>query len=202
MVTLLHTTESHCATFNELRDRISPGTELVHIVRPDFLARAQSGVSRALSRDIAQVVQEATGTVLCTCTTIGSAARTAGAIRIDLPMMQAAARVGGPILLTYCLESTRAQSRHILQAEMTAASMEGPVHELFLGEFWPLFEAGQTEAFRAVVASAVRAHLAENPDMAAIVLAQASMAGAAAMLTDVAVPVFSSPELALRAAIG
>ena len=202
MVTLLHTTESHCATFNELRDRISPDTELVHIVRPDFLTRAQSVMDRALSRDIAQVVQKATGTVLCTCTTIGMAANNAGAIRIDLPMMQAAARVGGPVLLTCCLESTRAQSRQLLQAEMSAAGTEGPVHELFLGEFWPLFEAGQTEAFHAVIASAVRAHLAESPDVSAIVLAQASMAGAEAMLKDVAVPVLSSPELALRAAIG
>lgn len=202
LITLLHTAKDHCATFDNLRDRISPGTKLVHVVRPDFLARAQGGLDDALAKDIAKVVQSATGPVLCTCTTIGAAAQSANAIRIDAPMMQAAAQVGGPTLLVCCLESTRAPSRQLLQGALTAEGSDEPVYELCLGEFWPLFEAGEAEAFRAVVAGAVKAYFSEHPELSAIVLAQASMAGAAAMLADLPVPVFSSPELALRAMIG
>ena len=202
MITLLHTARDHCATFDTLRDQIAPHTELVHIVRPDFLARAQAEADQTLADDVAAVVASAPGRVLCTCTTIGPAAQAAGAIRIDTPMMQAAAQVRGPVLLTYCLESTRTPSRDLLHAAMVGNGAINPVHELFLGAFWPLFEAGEHAAFHNAIAGAVKARIADQPDLAVVVLAQASMAGATAFLSDLTVPVFASPELALRAAIG
>lgn len=205
MITLLHTVDSHAATFDALRDRIAPDTRLVHLVRPDFLARAQGGIDPALdpalAQEIADTVVGAPGPVLCTCTTIGVVAGNAGAIRIDAPMMQAAARTGGPVLLVYCLDSTAAPSGELLQSALDAAGVTDPFQTLHLGRFWPLFEAGEQDAFRAVIAAAVTAHVADHPELTAVVLAQASMAGAADMLGDLAMPVFASPELALRAAL-
>ena len=202
MITLLHTAQVHADTFDALRDRIAPDTRLVHLVRPDFLKRAQGGIDAALAGDIGAEVRAVSGPVLCTCTTIGAVAADAGAIRIDAPMMQAAAQTGGPVLLVYCLDSTAVPSGDLLRAQMDEADNSAAIASLHLGRFWPLFETGEQDAFRAVIAAAVKAHVADHPDITAVVLAQASMAGAAAMLGDLAMPVFASPELALRAALG
>jgi hypothetical protein len=97
VITLLHTAQVHADTFDALRDRIAPDTRLVHLVRPDFLKRAQGGIDAALAGDIGAEVRAVSGPVLCTCTTIGAVAAAAGAIRIDAPMMQAAAQTGGRV---------------------------------------------------------------------------------------------------------
>ncbi|AXI53258.1 hypothetical protein SuNHUV7_10560 (plasmid) [Pseudoseohaeicola sp. NH-UV-7] len=206
MITLLHTAQAHADTFDALRDRIAPDAKLVHLVRPGFLDRAQGGIDTALAGDIGALVRAAAGPVLCTCTTIGAVAGDAGAIRIDAPMMQAAAQTaaqtGGPVLLVYCLDSSAAPSGDLLQSALDVAGVIAPFQTLHLGRFWALFQAGEHDAFRAVIAAAVKAYVKDHPDISAVVLAQASMAGAATMLDDLSMPVFASPELALRAVLG
>lgn len=204
-VTLLHTAEAHRATFDALAARIAPGTVLTHVVRPDWLARAQGGVDAALQAKIAATVHAANGPVLCSCTTLGPVVEALGAIRIDAPMMAEAARIAagteGDIVLAYCLDSTLAPSAALLDAALEARGHIARVHALKLAEFWPLFEAGQIEPFHAVIASAVRENIASAPDAACVVLAQASMAGAAPLLDGLGIPVLDSPEAALRAAL-
>ena len=201
-LTLLHTSQAHVATFEALRDRIAPGAELCHLVREEFLEKARAGIGVSLQDEIARAVRNAGGPVLCTCTTIGDVARQAGAMRIDQPMMRVAARAGGPILMVYCLQSTWAPSLALLEEELEGAGQPQKVHPLFLGEYWPLFEAGEADAFAAVIAAATRDAASRMPDLAVVVLAQASMAGAAERLTDLGIPVLASPELALRAGLG
>ncbi len=200
-LTLLHTAEVHRASFNGLRDKIAPGAQLKHIVRPDFLERAQEGIDPALAEEIAATITSAPGPVICTCTTIGPVAARAGAIRVDAPMMQAAAETKGAILVVYCLESTRAPSLALLQEAMSAANHPGPLVPLPLPELWPLFADGKTTDFAKALARAALKQAVQMPDLGAIVLAQASMAGAAPMLGDLGVAVLSSPELALRAGL-
>ncbi|UYV37037.1 hypothetical protein N4R57_19040 [Rhodobacteraceae bacterium D3-12] len=200
-LTLLHTSPAHCPTFTALRDRIAPGAELTQVVREDFLARAQAGIDAALEAEITQTIQAVDGPVLCTCTTIGDVARKAGAVRIDQPMMQQAARAGGPILMVYCLQSTWEPSLALLEEALEQQGTPQKVHPLFLGDYWPLFDAGEGEAFAAVLAAAIREAVKTMPDLACVVLAQASMAGAAPLLADLSVPVLASPELALRAGL-
>lgn len=200
-LTLLHTAEVHRASFDGLRDRLAQGTALEHIVRPDFLGRAQNGIDAALEGEITTVIEGAPGPVICTCTTIGPVAARAGAIRVDAPMMQAAAETKGAILMVYCLESTRAPSLALLQEAMSAANHPGPLVPLPLPELWPLFADGKTTDFAKALARAVLKQAVQMPDLGAIVLAQASMAGAAPMLGDLGVAVLSSPELALRAGL-
>lgn len=199
--TLLHTSPAHIPTFKVLADRIAPGVELTQIVREDWLKQARKhGLRQSLRDEIAETVANARGRVICTCTTIGPAAEAAGAIRIDAPMMAEAARIGGPILLVYALESTAEPSLAMLEAALEKVGTPQVVRPLFLGEFWPLFEAGETEAFAACIAGGIL-HAVETTEIACVVIAQASMAGAAPLVADLGVPALTSPELALRAAI-
>ncbi|WP_300549921.1 hypothetical protein [Roseovarius sp.] len=200
-LTLLHTAEVHRAAFDGLRDRIAPGVHLDHIVRPDFLERACNGIDPALAEEIAAAITAAPGPVICTCTTIGPVAACAGAIRVDAPMMQAAAWTRGAVLMVYCLDSTRAPSLGLLQDAMREAGHSGPVIPLSLTNLWPLFAEGQTKDFADALARAIRQKAAQIPDLGAIVLAQVSMAGAAGLLGDLDLAVLSSPDLALRAGL-
>lgn len=200
-LTLLHTAEVHRATFDALAERIAPGARLRHVVRPDWLARAQDRIGADLADEIAKTIAEAPGAVLCSCTTLGPVAGAAGAVRIDAPMMAQAARAGGPVLLAYCLDSTRAASRDLLAKALEAAGRGTEIRLLDLTELWPLFERGEDERFARAIAGRVETALADAPETGCVVLAQASMAGAAAHVAA-DVPVLTSPEAALRAALG
>ena len=108
-LTLLHTAEAHRAAFDDLAVRIAPGAELRHVVRPDWLSRAQDA-DASVQGEIAQAVRAAPGAVLCTCTTLGPLAEGLGILRIDAPMMAKAAQVAagaqGDIIMAYCVDST------------------------------------------------------------------------------------------------
>lgn len=194
-VTLLHTAEAHRARFDALRDRMAPDVTLTHEVRDGWLAAAQEGVSEALAREVQEWVRAQEGTVLCTCTTLGAVAEAAGAVRIDRPLMEAAARLGGPVVMAYCLDSTLVPSRTVLQEAMGPGA---DIRPLPLAQHWALFEAGDVAGFEMALAGSIRA---ADPVTGCVVLAQASMAGAADHLGDLAVPVLASPELALRAVL-
>jgi hypothetical protein len=205
ILTLLHTAEVHCATFDAIARRIAPDAALHHVVRPDWLARAQCGIDSDLQAEIADTIGGSKGAVLCSCTTLGAVAGALGAIRIDAPMMAEAARIagetGGDIVMAYCLDSTLAPSADLLDTALEVRGHKAKVHALSLAEFWPLFEAGQARPFHAVIASAIAENIGAAPNAACVVLAQASMAGAAPLLFGLGVPVLTSPELSLRAAL-
>lgn len=190
---LLHTAQVHANTF----DQLAPEEELTHYVRPDWLQRAQGGIDITLRREITQAIHAANGAVLCSCTTIGEVAEEAGATRIDWPMMQEAARIGGPVLMAYCLQSTAEPSEALLRRAF--GKRDPQLTPLFLGQHWPLFEAGDSAGFAVAVARDVSQALG-TMDFACVVLAQASMAGAAELLREkTEVPVLASPEIAMRA---
>jgi len=199
-LTLIHTAKVHEATFDALRDRLSPGADLVHVTRSDWLTRSRAG-DESVSQELAQAIAEAPGITICTCTTLGETAEALGALRIDWPMMQAAAKTDGAIMLAYALDSTYEPSLALLDRALEATGTRHKVHPLPLTQYWPLFEAGETEAFTSVVAGEIRQAAMTLPKLSCVVLAQASMAPAAERLVDMRVPVFASPEMALRAAL-
>lgn len=201
-LTLLHSADVHCRTFDALRDTLAPSARLTHEVRADWLVRARrEGMTRQLAAEIRKAVQSAPGRVLCTCTTLGEAAVEAGAIRIDQPMMADAATSDGAILLVCALQSTAGPSRALLDANLDDAANSAPVTSLVLEQFWPLFEAGDKANFCAAIAAAVIEALEARPDFKTVILAQASMADAAHLLDGCGTRVLSSPEPALRAAL-
>lgn len=199
-LTLFHTAEVHRQTFDALAERIASGAQLSHVVRPDWLERAQNGMDTRMRTEIADAVGSAKN-ALCTCTTIGEVAEDAGALRIDWPMMQKAAGSNGPTLLVYCLESTKAPSKALLERAYESIGVKPMVETLPLTDLWELFEKGSVSEFHRAIAERISDALLTCPGIASVVLAQASMAGTATLIQG-NIPVLSSPETALKAALG
>ena len=198
-IALLHTAQVHVATFTELFAEKAPDAQLWHMVREDLLAQAQVGgleiVAEPMFNALAELAEA--DAILCTCSTLGPLVDQLGnpkAIRIDRPVMQAAAQVGSKPLLALCLESTRAASLALLK---DAGAADPTVH--MCDGAWAAFEAGDMAAFAAAIAASVRDGV-DGHDC--VVLGQASMRVAEPLLADLGVPVLSSPALAVDHAIG
>lgn len=207
----LHTSPVHVPTFTALLARLAPGAVATHAVdeallrdaqaqgpaHPAVVARVQAAV-QALAAQGAQVV-------VCTCSTIGGAAEatpTAGrctTTRIDRAMADQAVVLGPRVLVVAALQSTLAPTAALIAD--SAQRLGRPVQlRTHLAEgAWAHFEAGHQAAYLQAVAAAVRMAVG---DAGVVVLAQASMAGAADALQGLGVPVLSSPELGVRAALG
>ncbi len=137
--------------------------------------------------------------VLCTCSTLGALVEASGtgkAVRIDRPAMEQAASYRN-VMLAICLESTRAPTVALFE---DCAKGREPVVVLCDGA-WAHFEAGDMSGFNRAVAQSVGAAMISAPETACIVLAQASMQGAAPYLMDMGIPVLTTPMLAVRRAI-
>lgn len=197
---LLHTASVHRATFDALAAKVAPNVQLDHHLREDWLAtiRAQ-GETPDLRAQMASFFVEAGPSTLCTCTSLGGIAAELGALRIDAPMMEEAAKRDGGILLVYVLQSTAAPSLALLQSACEQAGHSGPIETLFVADCWPLFEAGETTRFYQAITDKIRGH--KRDEIETIVLAQASMAPAAEPLADLPQAILNAPELALRAAL-
>ncbi|MBQ0804944.1 MAG: hypothetical protein KBT65_08790 [Sulfitobacter sp.] len=174
---------------------------LEHVVRPDLLARAQSDGIDAVAQDVGAVLADCAdaNAVLCTCSTLGALVEASGtgkAVRIDRPAMEQAASYRN-VMLAICLESTRAPTVALFE---DCAKGREPVVVLCDGA-WAHFEAGDMSGFNRAVAQSVGAAMISAPETACIVLAQASMQGAAPYLMDMGIPVLTTPMLAVRRAI-
>ena len=75
---------------------------------------------------------------------------------------------------------------------------ETQIETLLMADLWPHFQAGDRTLYWQGIAERLRERAAGYD---CIVLAQASMAGAADLLNDLPVPVLSSPKIGLEAAI-
>jgi hypothetical protein len=206
ILALLHTHKGHQAAFDALAARVAPGLRLRHVVRPGLLERAaaEGGVSASLAADVADAVREAAagaGAVLCTCSTIGAAAEGADAgvpvVRVDRPMAAAAVAAGRRILVVACLATAAEPALDLIEEEARSAGTTVQTRvELFAGA-WAHFLDGDTQRYLRAVADGT---MLVRRDADVVVLAQASMAGAAALLQDLPVPVLCSPAAGLAAA--
>jgi hypothetical protein len=206
-VTLLHTAEIHRATFAALRDTATPDIALVQHVHPEWLTTAQSGGITADPTDrMRRLIDCAPGPVVCTCTTLGPVAETLGAIRIDRPMMEAAARptdrTPAGILVVFALESTRIPTLSLLSGCIRAADttprITPRITPLFLPALWPLFTSGDIAGFHREIAAAIKHRMSVETGITTVILAQASMAGAAPLLAGIPARVLASPRTALE----
>ncbi|SFS67879.1 hypothetical protein SAMN04488040_1473 [Sulfitobacter marinus] len=200
-ITCLHTGQSHVEGFTRLFDAEGWDGAVEHIVRDDLLSRAQAEGTEAVAADVAAVLERFTqaDTVLCTCSTLGALVERLGGdnvLRIDRPAMEAAA-CHRSVMLAICLESTRAPSVALFQ-DCAKGSVPNVV---FCEDAWPYFEAGDTLGFNRSIAQSVGAAMIAAPQTDCIVLAQASMQGAAPYLLDIGLPVLATPPLAVRRAI-
>jgi len=207
VLALLHTSPAHVPVFDALRDEDHQGLELRHFVDEDLLARARREGPEAVAgavRDVLDAaVAEGARAVLCTCSTIGGVAETAGArvgvpvLRGDRPMAAAAVAAGPRVVVAATLESTLEPTVALVEEEgrcfgHPVGLLE--VRTLLVEDAWTRFEAGDTEGCARLVADAVDAVTGAD----AIILAQGSMAPAQ-HLTTTAIPVLSSPRPGLAA---
>ncbi|MFB7462984.1 aspartate/glutamate racemase family protein [Streptomyces sp. NPDC056224] len=198
---LLHTSPAHVPVFDALRDRNHPGAVLRHRVVPELLDRARAMGPQAVAPDLAGLLAEAGPLpVLVTCSTIGATAESLASalgsrvLRVDRPMAAAAVRTGARIAVLATVESTLAPTRALLAEEARERPVSIRTH--VVAGAWERFAAGDDAGSLARVAEAADA----VTDADVIVLAQASMAGAADLVTT-RIPVLSSPARGLAAGL-
>lgn len=128
-----------------------------------------------------------------------SAAAAAGVpvLRVDRPAVElaaAAASAGsGRIAMVTSLPTARA-----VTVSLFRQISDADVAPVVCDDLHALFDAGDPAGFHREVAGRVRR---EARGVDAVLLAQASLAGAGALLGDFGVPVLSTPEAAVRAAL-
>jgi Asp/Glu/hydantoin racemase len=191
----LHTADVHIATFHALA--AERGLQDVHLVDATLLADARAhGVDASLEARLAGRLRELAArgpdVIVCTCSSLsGYAERIAlpmPVLRVDRPMAEAAVATGGRIAVVATVTSTLAPTRDLLLECAPDADVEmAPCLDAAA-----LFDAGDQDGYLRAIAAHVR-----TLDADVIVLAQASMAGAADLLTDLTVPVLSSPRPAV-----
>ncbi|WP_223178739.1 aspartate/glutamate racemase family protein [Streptomyces boluensis] len=204
---LLHTSPVHVPVFDRLRDESHPGLALRHLVHEPLLDRARAEGPDAVAADVRALLAGAAAdgarAVLCTCSTLGAVAEAqagpAGVtvLRVDRPMAAAAVAVGPRITVVAALASTLGPTAALIEEEAVRAGRPVDVRTTLVPGAWERFEAGDRDGFLAAVAQAVDAVTGAD----AVVLAQASMAGAADRAAT-RLPVLASPRLGLRAAAG
>ena len=209
-ITFLHTSPVHVATFSAVLQRVRPGAHAEHIVDEALLRDA-----RTLGHDAPDIVDRvhaavraAAGSgasvIVCTCSTIGASAEATPsegrfiAMRIDRAMADAAVQAGPRVLIVAALESTLSPTSALVRDSARRLNLTVEVTELHVAHAWEEFERGRAYAYHTAIDIAVRAVL---PGPTVVVLAQASMAPALLLLQDVGVPVLTSPELGVRAAL-
>jgi Asp/Glu/hydantoin racemase len=202
----LHTADVHVPTFRNLLTELAPQVREVHVVDPALLADARSGgltagLARRIDERLAELAEAGADLIVCTCSTIGGLAERPAAagvavVRGDRPMAEAAVAAGRRIAVVYTAESTLGPTRDLLLD--AAAGTSVTVIEAPCPQAWAAFEAGDLPRYAREVAAAAR-RIAPAADV--IVLAQASMAPAAAQLTDLGVPVLTSPRTAVAGAL-
>ena len=207
LLIFLHTAGVHVQTFDGLLREISPGTQVRHVVREDLLALARdNGADSATVRRAMQTAVEeisANAVVLCTCSTVGGVAEAAGAAagvsvhRVDRAMAERAVSIGADIVVAAALESTLAPTEALLIESAARAGTECRLTRLLVKDAWQFFEQGDFDGYLERIAGALQT----VPSCDVIVLAQASMAGAAERCRGLQVPVLSSPRLGLEAAL-
>ena len=213
-LTFLHTAQSNARLFGALVLDLAPQLagleEPVHLVGEAFLTRAvaEGGISENLRSDLAGTVEDAFSAgadlVVCTCSTLGQAAEEAGrrlgkpVMRIDRPMAEEAVRIGGHVVVAACLATTIDPTTDLLKEVAVEQGRQVDLSMLLIPDAWPLFERNEKEAYERMIAEEVRAVAG---DCSAVVLAQASMAGAAHFCQDLALPVLSSPVMGVQYAL-
>ncbi|MFH5924190.1 aspartate/glutamate racemase family protein [Roseomonas xinghualingensis] len=207
-IACLHTAESNVPIFEAaLRDSGLTDVELRHAVRAELLTRAEhsGGLTPEVTARTIEALHalcEGADAVLLTCSTLGPATEavddTASCpiLRVDAALAQAAVREGGRIVVLCTAETTIISTR--LLFEDAARRSGATVTIRLVPGAWEAFRAGEPKRYLSLIAKA--AETAAHGGATRVVLAQASMAGAA-QLAAIDPPALTSPEAGLRAAL-
>lgn len=210
-LTFFHTAEPNIALFGGLMAELAPDIPVRHVLESEPLRRAveagkvTSEIALFTEERVLAALADEPAVLVCTCSTIGGvidqmAHPRIPLLRIDRPMARHAVAAGNRVLIAACVESTIEPTRELIES----ASWEKHPFPTFSSQIvrifdaWPLFQAGDKEAYWRRIAERLREAAA---GFDAIVLAQASMAGAAELLADLGIPVLSSPRTGVQATV-
>jgi hypothetical protein len=194
-IACLHTAESNAPLFEGAAAALPGGAlRLTHRIRADLL-REPTPETLAEAVALLRELTEGADAVLLTCSTIGAAAALVTdapcpVLRADAALAEAATRAGGLTHVLYAAPTTRGPTQAIFAA---AAARSGASLDLRLVEgAWALFLAGDLTGYHACIAASAQGLPGR------IALAQASMAGAAALMTEA--PPLTVPAVSVMAA--
>ncbi len=206
----LHTSPLHVATFDSLVANATGPVGTTHIVDEELLATARStgpaypmvveGVASALAR----LVGDGADVIVCTCSTIGGTAEIVPGIgvpvlRVDRPMAAYAVASGNRIAVVAALESTLAPTVDLLREESARLGRSPAITLMPCLPAWAHWEARDLVGYHGAIADHV---ISLDDSFDVVVLAQASMLGALALIADrPGRLVLSSPSSAVNAAL-
>lgn len=206
----LHTAAVHGATFDALVKAAAPEATTVVLVDESLLTDARArgaadaGVRAGIRRALDELAARGADVIVCTCSTIAGEAETLGAadpvpvVRVDRPLAEAAVAAGPRIAVIAAVESTVGPTTALLEAVAAERGVAVTLTPVLRTDAWTRFEAGDDDGYLDLIAAAA---LDAAADHDVVVLAQASMAGAATRV-DTEVPVLASPVLAVDRALG
>ena len=205
----LHTTPVLIDTFDRLVAEAATELPVRHIVEEGFLTEArEKGISRDLDGRIqgriGAAIEEGASVVLCTCSTIGASAECANdstdgiVVRVDRPMAEKAVDIGSRIIVAAALESTLAPTRNLILEVASTRNKRIDLIEVLCDNAWSRLEDGDNEGYFSEIARKLKERASEGD---VIVLAQASMAGAANLCPEISIPILSSPEIGFQHAL-
>ncbi|HBZ68841.1 MAG TPA: hypothetical protein DEP35_03460 [Deltaproteobacteria bacterium] len=197
------------ALFDALLQEMAPDLVARHLVEEELLAEARrTGITGALALRVRDLVlgaaREPGALVVCTCSTLGGCAERANedrpgvALRIDRPMAERAVRLGHRITIAAALGSTLEPTRLLVEEAARAAGREVRTRPLLCEGAFSHFERGDLDGYHRAIARVLERDVR---DADVVILAQASMAGAAPLCMKLFAPVLSSPRLGLAVAL-
>jgi len=201
MIACLHTVGSLIPVFDTEAGKL--GLSLRHTLRDDLLREAEraGGLNEDIATRTAAALNELAGdadAVLLTCSTLGPSVARASApvpvLRVDEALARSAVAGGGRVVVLCAVETTLEPSRALF--ERHAARSGAHVETRLVPGAWAAFRAGEADRYLELIGAAADAAFAEGADVVA--LAQASMAGAAALCRN-GTPL-TSPAAGLAAA--
>jgi hypothetical protein len=210
MLTFLHTAESNIAAVGKLMAELAPDIPIRHHLAAELLAEAVKAgtVTDAVAAGVRERLADAAAgaaVVVCTCSTIGAVAEAADGTlpapiqRIDRAMAEAAVARGRRVLVAACVASTVGPTSDLIAKAAREAGRPVDLRVVLIAEAWPKFQSGDVKGYEAAI---VERLTQEKGDAEVVVLAQASMAGAAPEAERrLGLPVLTSPRLGVAAAI-
>ncbi|AZF11732.1 Glutamate racemase [Pseudomonas sp. R2-37-08W] len=190
-ITCLHTAQSNIAVFDAAAKTLGIGPNILHHeVRADLLAAAEhagkltADIAHETSLALASLAQHCDAVVL-TCSTLGPAIETISAhaqvpiLRADEALALAAVHGGGKVVVLCAVNTTLDPTSRLFSqaAQHTTASVEVQ----WVPDAWALFKAGDIDGYLATIAQAADRAYAAGASIVA--LGQASMSGAASLVT-------------------
>ncbi len=201
----LHTSAVHTPTFdallNDRKPRLSSATVVAEALLSDAreLGSQHQRVVNGIEAALDQLEHAGASVILCTCSTIGGVAEDVGrsrrvpVVRVDRAMAASAVQQGPRIGVVAAIESTLEPTRELIESVASDLAVPVEITCAISQGAWERFEVGDLDGYLGRVV-ATCAELESHCDV--VVLAQASMAGAAERANS-KVPILSSPRLAV-----